>query len=136
MRYDDLDDDFDVGPPRDSENATSAGMIGFIFAVVSIGLLVVVAVLWTLLDHDQQQARNVDQKRWLLYWFLFLDMLSFFAALVAVIMGGRGLTPTNPLYRGWSMTALILGILEIIATIIFGIFMTCFVLLFEALGGR
>jgi len=133
MRYDD-DDDFNVGQPRVSENATSAGMIGFIFALVSIGLLVVVAVLWALLDQDQAQARNVEQKRWLLYWFLFLDLLSFCAALVAAILGTRGLTPTNPLYRGFSLTSLIVGLLEIVVTIIFGIFMTCFVLIFEALG--
>jgi hypothetical protein len=96
----------------------------------------VVAVLWILLDQDQQQARNPNSKRWMLYWFLFLDVLSFFASLIAAILGGRGLTPTNPLYRGWSMAALILGLVGIMATIFFGIFMTCFVLIFEAFGGR
>ena len=130
--YDDDDDNYDIGQARGGENASSAGVIGFIFALVSIGLLVVVAVLWILLDQDQQQARNVNSKRWMLYWFLFLDVLSFFASLIAAILGGRGLTPTNPLYRGWSMAALILGLVEIIATIFFGIFMTCFVLIFEA----
>jgi hypothetical protein len=132
IRYADDDDNYDIGQPHGFENATSAGVIGFIFALVSIGLLVVVAVLWILLDQDQQQQRNIDSKRWMLYWFLFLNVLSFFAALVAAILGGRGLSPANPLYRGWSMAALILGLVEIIATIFFGIFMTCFVLIFEA----
>jgi hypothetical protein len=136
VRHDDDDDNYDIGQPRGGGNASSIGMIGFIFALVSIGLLMVVAVLWILLDQDQQQVRNASTKRWMLYWFLFLDVLSFFAALIAAILGGRGLTPTNPLYRGWSMTALILGLVEIIATIFFGIFMTCFVLIFEAFGGR
>ena len=53
------------------------------------------------------------------------------AALTATVMGGRGLAPSNPLYRGWAMTALIAGILEMIATVIFFFFMTCVILLFE-----
>ena len=130
------EDDFDSTERPGVENPTSAGMIGFVFSLVSLGLLVVVAVLWVLLDQDQRQMQDANQKRWMLYWFLFLDVLSFFASLVATIMGGRGLTPSNPLHRGFSMTALILGLLLVVATMIFGIFMTCFVTIFVAIGAK
>ena len=132
MRYDD-DDDFEGGQRRGTEeNASSAGMVAFIFAAVAIGLFAVMLILWIFLNKEEVQQRNIDRKRWMLYWFMFLDVLSFFAALTAVVMGGRGLAPSNPLYRGWAMTALILGILELIGTMIFFFFMTCAVLLFEA----
>jgi hypothetical protein len=135
VRYDD-EDDFDVGPRRSMDhNASSAGMVGFIFAAVAIGLFAVVLVLWIFLDKEEVQMRNPDRRRWMLYWFMFLDVLSFFAALTAVVMGGRGLAPSNPLYRGWAMTALILGILELVGTVIFFFVMTCVVLLFEIGGG-
>ena len=135
-RYDDFDDDFEAGQPRSGINPSSAGLVGFIFSLVSIGLLLVVAVLWYFLDQEQARDRNVESKRWMLYWFLFLDALSFFASIAAIVMGGKGLTPTNPLYRGFSMAALILGLLEIITTLMFGLFMTCFVFIFEVLGRR
>ena len=45
----------------------------------------------------------------------------------------RGNSPTNPLYRGYSIAALIMGIVEIILTIVFGFFMTCVVLVVEAM---
>jgi hypothetical protein len=134
-RYDDADD-FDIGPPRSLENPTSAGMVGFIFALVSVGLLVVVVVLFLFLQQEDQVQQNASRKRWMLYWFLFLDVLSFGASLVATVLGGRGLTPTNPLYRGSSMIALILGITGIVVTILFGIFMTCAVMIFEVFGGK
>ncbi|MBI3823149.1 MAG: hypothetical protein HY289_10785 [Planctomycetes bacterium] len=131
------DDDFDRPQTRAGSGATSAGAIGFIFAVVSIGLIAVVALLWYFLNEEQaQNARNVDQKRWMLYWFVLLDILSFLAALTAALLGGRGLSPSNPLYRGWSMAALILGLLEIVVTLIFGLFITCCVAAFEIFGGR
>lgn len=135
-RPDDYDDDFDIARPRDGENPTAAGVIGFVFAFVSIGLLVVVGLLWHFLSEGEARiGRNVDQRRWMLYWFVFLDILSFFAALAACVLGGRGLSPSNPLYRGWSWAALLLGLAGIIVTLFFGLFMTCCVALFEA-GAR
>ena len=38
-----------------SEDASSIGLIGFIFAAVAVGLMVVVAVLWILMDKDNAQ---------------------------------------------------------------------------------
>jgi hypothetical protein len=134
-RYDE-DDDFDVGHPRGADHPTSAGMVGFIFALVSLGLLVVVVVLFLFLQQEDQVQQNASRKRWMLYWFLLLDVLSFCASLAATVLGGRGLTPSNQLYRGWSMFALILGITGIVVTILFGIFMTCAVMIFEVFGGK
>jgi hypothetical protein len=138
--YDDFDDDeIDLGRPaeRPYQNPTTLGMIGFVFSGLSLGLLVVVFILWIFLRHDNQGQivqNQVDERtRWMMYWFLILDVLSFFAGLTATIMGGRGMAPSNPLYRGYSTAALILGIVEMVATIIFGFIMTCVVLIFEAL---
>lgn len=137
VRYDDDSDDFDVGRSRvaPEENASSAGMVSFIFAAVAIGLIVVVVVLWVFLDQEEVQRRHADRHRFMLYWFLFLDVLSFFAALAATVFGARGLSQSNPLYRGWAMTGLTLGIIEMVATTIFFFVMTCVVLMFEAFGG-
>jgi hypothetical protein len=122
-QHDELDDPLDLALARGNENATNSGVIGFIFAGVGIGLLVIVGFLWYFIDDG-----NREQKRWMLYWFVILDVLSFFAAMVACIMGGRGLTPSNTLYRGWSLTALILGLIEIIITLFFGLFLMCCVI--------
>ncbi|MBI2808436.1 MAG: hypothetical protein HYX68_25905 [Planctomycetes bacterium] len=135
-RYDD-DDDNDLGlgrrPDRREENPTTAGMMGFIFCAVSAGLLIVVFILWLFLKQENQAQENLSRTRWMLYWFLFLDFVSFIAALAATVLGARSMAATNTLYRGYGVTALILGILEMIVTVIFGFFMTCAVLLFEAL---
>ena len=48
-----------------------------------------------------------------------LDFVSFLTGLFATIMASRGLSPSNPLYRGWSILGLILGILEISCTLIY-----------------
>jgi hypothetical protein len=131
-RYED-DDDFDinVGRRRPYENPTSAGMIGFIAALVSLGLLAVVLVLYIFLKHEDQQVGDIERTRLLYYWFLILDVLSFFAALTATILGARGSSPTNPLYRGYGITALILGIIEMVITILFSFWMMCAVLVVE-----
>jgi hypothetical protein len=133
VRY---DDDFDIGQPMGGDNASSIGVIGLVFALVSIGLLAVVAVLFIFLKQEEQLQLNADRKRWMLYWFLLLDALSFFASIVAIVLASRGLTPSNPLYRGWSLMALILGMIEVGVTLLFGIFMTCAVMIFEAFNGR
>lgn len=123
-RHDDFDDD--LGRPRRRfENSTNAGMIGFIAAMVSLGFLAVVLVLNIFLKQEEQLQENIERVRMMYLWFLVLDLLSFFAGLTAAIMCGRGLAPTNPLYRGWSVAGLILGILEMIGAIVFGLFMTC-----------
>jgi hypothetical protein len=128
------EDDFEVGPPRGRYiKPTSAGMIGFISAVVSLGLLVVVAVLYVLLKQEERAGDNRELQRWMAYWFLILDIVSFFAGLTAVVLGARGTAPSNPLYRGWAITALVLGILELLGTLVLGFIMTCNVFLLEIL---
>jgi hypothetical protein len=132
LRYDDNEDDFDdFGRRRPLQHPTSAGLIGFIFALVSAALLVVVLILYILLTQDEQQGQNVERRRFLMWFFLILDFLSFLTSLFAVITAGRGLSPSNPLYRGWAVTGLILGILELLITILFGFFMTCVVFITE-----
>ncbi len=132
IRYED-DDDFEVnvGRRRPDEHPTSAGMIGFIAAMVSLGLLLVVLVLYIFLLEENQRRQEIERTRLLYYWFLILDVLSFFAALVATILGARGSTPSNPLYRGYGITALILGIIEMVITILFSFWMMCAVLVVE-----
>jgi hypothetical protein len=132
--YDD-DDDFDFGRRRSGprEIPTTAGMIGFIAAMVGLAFLVVVAILYFAMRQEDAQGAIQERTRLMYYWFLILDILSFFAAIAAVIFASRGLSPTNPLYRGWAITALILGIIEIVATLLIGLFMTCAVLIFEAM---
>ena len=131
------DDDRGFGHRRRQEempsNPTAAGMIGFIAAAVSLAFLLVVGVLYFALKQEDLQQEVLQRTRLMYYWFLILDVLSFLAAIVAVIFASRGLSRTNPLYRGWAMTALILSILEIVATLIFGLIMTCNVLLFEVI---
>ena len=130
MRYD--DDEFDPDRRhRPPENPTSAGMIGFIAGMVALGLLVVVLVLYMLLNQDERVEANLERRRLLMYWFLILDVVAFLAGLVATIFSSFGLSPTNPLYRGWSILGLILGILEMVFTVGFGLFMTCVVLFVE-----
>jgi hypothetical protein len=136
VRYE--DDDFDLPGRRRPpvQHPTSAGLIGFIFSAVSIGLLVIVVVLYVLLNQDEQLGQNVERRRFLWWWFLILDFVSFLTGLFAVIMASRGLSPSNPLYRGWSILGLVLGILELVITIGFGLFMTCVVLFVEANRAR
>jgi vacuolar-type H+-ATPase subunit I/STV1 len=136
--YDDYeeDDEFDLGRRRRSgprEIPTSAGMIGFISAMVGLAFLVVVAILYFAMKQEDVHGEVQERTRLMYYWFLILDIFSFFAAIVAVVFASRGLSPANPLYRGWAITALILGIIEIIATLLIGLFMTCAVLIFEAM---
>jgi hypothetical protein len=137
MRYGDDYDEFDVGNPRidAEENASAAGMVSFIFAAVAIGLIVVIAILWFFLREEEAQKRNIDRHEWMLLWFMCLDVLSFFAALTATVFGARGLSQYNPLYRGWAMTGLTLGIIEMVGTMIFFFFITCNFLLFKMMGG-
>src|SRR5438874_13772916 len=125
-RPEDFRDDFDPPPSRSGEHPTSMGMIGFIFAVVSVALLIVVAVLWHLMNQEDQRGQNASRERWMMLWFMFLDSLSLFSALTAIVLGARGLAASNSLYRGYSLAALVLGILEIIGTMIFGCVLTCF----------
>jgi magnesium-transporting ATPase (P-type) len=137
--YDDEDDDLDLGGRRKRgplpSHPTTAGMLGFIAAMVALAFLIVVAILWFALNQEELRQEIPQRTRLMYYWFLILDVLSFIAALCAIIFTSRGLSPTNPLYRGWAMLGLILGIIEIVATLIFGLIMTCNVLLFEALRG-
>jgi hypothetical protein len=131
---DDFDDEFAVGRrDRYEDSDTSAGMVGFIFSMVAIGLLVVVAILWVFMAKEDAAGPNVDRKRFMFLWFMFLDVLAFFSALSATIMAGRALAPSNRLYRGWATFALVLGILEMVATVIFFFVVSCFLLLL--LGG-
>lgn len=116
------------------ENPTTVGMVGFIAALVSLGFLAVVFVLNTFLKQEEQMQENIERVRWMYIWFIILDLLSFLAGLTATVMCGRGLSPTNPLYRGWSIFGLILGILEMILAIGFGLFMTCAVLMLGMRG--
>lgn len=135
VRYDEYDDDdIDIGQPRQQrEHPTTAGVIGFIFSAVSLGLLVVVGILYIFLKQDNQAPGHMERTRWMMYWFLLMDILSFFAALAATILGGRGIAASNPLYRGYSMTALISGIVFMVATMIFGFIMTGVVLCVEVM---
>jgi hypothetical protein len=130
-RPEDFRDDFDIPPSRSGLNPTSAGMIGFVFALVAVALLAVVGVLWYLLRQQAKQAQAPDNaERWMMVWFLFLDALSLGAGIAAVVFGARSLSRTNPLYRGYGVTALILGIIEIAGTLFFGCFITCCGVLF------
>ncbi len=130
-RYDE-DDDFDGDPSRRSyQNPTNAGLIGSIAAIVSLGLLAVVVVLYIFLQQEEQRGHNDERERWMYYWFLILDVVAFFAALTATVAGGRGMAPSNPVYRGWAIAALVLGIIEMLITVGFGFFMTCSVLILE-----
>lgn len=126
MRYDE-EEDLDIGrAARVQENPSSAGLIGFLAALVSIGLLLVVLVLFIFLE---QENEHLDRRRLLYYWFLLLDVISFFAGLTATILGARGSAPTNTHYRGYGVAALVLGIIEMAITVLFGFWMSCAVLL-------
>lgn len=130
MRYD--DDDFDMPGRRGTRaHPSSAGLIGFIFSVVSIALLAIVVLLYILLKQDELQGDNAQRFRYLMWLFLIIDFISFLTSLTAVVMSGRGLSPSNPLYRGWSILGLILGIIELLITSGFGLFMMCTVLVVE-----
>jgi vacuolar-type H+-ATPase subunit I/STV1 len=114
------------------ERPTTAGMTGFITALVALGLLVVVLVLYLMLQEEELLQENIERRRWMYYWFLILDVASFFAGLIASIQGGRSLVRSNTLYRGWGMAALIIGIMAMIVTLPFGLFMTCAAILLGA----
>ena len=119
------DDDFDGEPYDDGpSHPTLAGMYGFIIAMVSLGLLGVVVALWILLQQENQMQAD-DRTLWMFSWFLFLDLISFVGGLAATILGARGMARSNPLYRGFSVAAMILGILELAVTSIFGLFFFC-----------
>ena len=138
--YDDYeDDDRGIGGRRGRgplpSHPTTAGIIGFIASMVALAFLIVVAILYFALKQEDLQQEVPQRTRLMYYWFLFLDVLSFLAALCAIIFTSRGLSPTNPLYRGWATLGLILSIIELVATLVFGLIMTCNVLLFEALRG-
>ncbi len=116
------------------EKPSTVGVIGFISAMVWIGLFLVMLGLKLLLDQENLQVQVPDRTRWMLYWFLALDFMSFIAALTALILGARGLSSVHTHYRAWAVAALILGIIEILGTVLFGCFMGCTVMWFEALN--
>ncbi len=137
MRYDADYDDYTPPARRGPvQHPTTMGMIGFILSIVSLGLLLVVVVLWMALKQENQQQEVQQRTRLILYWFGILDIVSLFMALAAILFSARGLAPSNPLYRGWSIAGLALGILEVIVTIIFGMFMGLAILCFELLRNR
>lgn len=130
------DDEFNVEPFDDSRARPGlVGMYGFIVAMVSLGLVAVVIVLAVLLGHENEARDNPDRTRWMLYWFMFLDLISFIGSVIAIVMGVRGLAPANVLYRGFSVAALVLGILELVATSFFGLGLCCFTMIFEVHRG-
>ncbi|MSU79874.1 MAG: hypothetical protein EXS16_17520 [Gemmataceae bacterium] len=131
----DYHDDFDDLPLRPmQEKPSTVGVIGFISAMVWIGLFLVMLGLKLLLDQEELQVQVPNRTRWMLYWFLALDFMSFLAGLMALILGARGLASVNTHYRGWATAALVLGILEIIGTVVFGCFMGCAVFTHELLN--
>src|SRR5262245_24458357 len=99
----DFRDDFDKPRSDRAGSDSSAGVIGFISALVSIGLIVIVFVLWQLLKQQDQVQQDASRERWMALWFLFLDALSMVFSIVAVILGIRGMAPRNQLYRGYSI---------------------------------
>ncbi len=129
-RPEDFRDDFERPRSSQAETASSAGVIGFIFALVSIALVVVVVVLWQLLKQEEQVRQDPSRERWMALWFLFLDFLSMICSLIAIILGVRGMSPKNVLYRGYSITALVAGSFELVVTLLFGCFLTCFAAIF------
>ena len=84
-------------------------MIGFIMASIAqpVGCRSDYCYYYAM-EVQNQQNNNPERMRLMLYWFTFLDFTSFFIAVAATTLAVRGITPTNPLYRGWSMTALII----------------------------
>jgi hypothetical protein len=124
-RFDGDEDDLEFGAPRIPERASNAGMIGFILALVSLGLLGVVCVLWYAMSVENQQQENAERVRLMLWWFTFLVISSFFISVAATILAARGLSPANPLHRGWSLAALVLGIIEILITGLLGFSLSC-----------
>ncbi len=122
----DYHDDFDDLPPRPMQDKPSTvGVMGFISAMVWIGLFLVILGLKILMN---QEVLAANRGLLLYYWFLALNLMCFIAALIALILGARGLASTNQHYRGWAVAALVLGILEILGTVVFGCFMGCVVL--------
>jgi hypothetical protein len=121
----------DPYPPRRYENPTNAGLIGLIFAVVSLGLLGVVALLIWINHIENQQQPNPERTRLLVYWFSVLDIISFFVAIAAIVFASRALSPANPLYRKSAISALILGILELMLTAFVGLLLFCCGLIHE-----
>lgn len=129
------DDDFDDEPPGEIQGRpTMAGMYGFLFALIALGLLGVVAILWFLLRQENQLQLD-ERTRRMFFWFLFLDVVSFIGALIATILGARGVAPDNPLHRGFSLAAIILGIIELVVTAIFGLIFFCCSLFIEIIRG-
>ena len=55
--------------------------------------------------------------------------------MTATILGVRGIARTNPLFRGFGVAALVLGIIEIAVTTIFGLIFFCCSLGLLAHGG-
>jgi hypothetical protein len=133
-RFDEDDyDDLDIGPRRyrPEQHPTNAGMIGFVLSLGCIGILGAVGVLWYLMELDNQRQINLDRTRGLMILFTVLVITSFFVAVTATFFSGRGLAPSNPLYRGYAAAGLILGIVEIIITAIASFFLSCCVGLTE-----
>jgi hypothetical protein len=137
MRDDDYDDlALPRRRPQREEHPTTMGMIGLILAGVSLGLLLVVLVLYFALKQEDQQQVIHQRTRLLYYWFGILDVLSFFIAVFAIVFSARGLAPSNPLYRGWALMGLMLSILEVVVTIFLGIFLGFAILCVEVMGNR
>jgi len=130
------DDEFNVEPFGEGRAPPSlVGMYGFIVAMVALGLVAVVIVLSILLNQENQARDNPDRTRWMLYWFMFLDLVCFIGSVIAIVMGIRGLAPANVLYRGFSVAALVLGILELITTSFSGVGLFCCTMIFELQRG-
>ncbi len=113
---------------------TSVGWHGFVAGAVSTGLLVLVGILWLVTNEINQGRQNQGMVSTLVIAILLLNLVAFATSLTGLILSARGMSPTQLHYRGYATTGLVLGIVNLLAGMVVGVFSMCVGLLTH-LGG-
>jgi hypothetical protein len=115
-RYRDLedDDDFRHSRPRsrrDAQAAARAAVSGLTCSLISLGLLVLILVIWAMVA----QSRAGPAVRSFLSLLALVTVLGCFVlSLLGTIFSNRGLDPANEVNRGVAVAGLVCGIIALV----------------------
>ena len=132
--YSEYYDDFNApdAADRGRHRPTSAGWHALLCSLVGIGLFGVIFALGYLLKVGELQAGAV---RALVFTIIGIDGVCFVLGLASLLLGIKALTPSNPFYRGYGTTGLVLGILLMLTALVVGFVFFCVGMFVEVLRG-
>ena len=118
----DYDDDFDIARPSSRagrgyalEECTRAANVGFLCALVSLGLIFAAMIVWLVIVAEHPRSREMAP---FVFLILAIGIASFVLGLIGTIFASRGLDPVNTHNRGLAIAGLICGILGMVIGLI------------------